>query len=118
MNALIALLAQVEFPTVTKAWNRANGTTREMMVLFVAIAVVTAVVVIWAVYFRKRKGDGLHRFPKSRRRLSTTATADEAPLSRRRKKRRAGHAMNPTLAQTGGLPPARAIAEPDTVRAE
>ena len=79
--------------------------------------------VVWAVFFRKRRhGRSRHHFHSSRTPAKAEAdraghppvenpTHESAPGSggkhRKRRRRREHRPLNPTLAQTGGLPPLR-----------
>jgi hypothetical protein len=62
-------------------------------IMVVSIGSPIALIVIWAVFFRKK---GSHHRPRKHRRH-----------------RRVRRQLNPTLAQTGGLPPARSPEPPD-----
>lgn len=77
------------------------------MLLILTIAVVlSAVMIIWAVYFRKPKSDG-----SESRQYKSRPYVEERPdgTIRKRKKskrlRRQHRQRNPTLAEVGGLPP-------------
>jgi len=70
-----------------------------VMPVMLVVGVVLVLVVVWAVFLRRTARD-----PRSR------VLSEDAPSSgrrRRRHKRREHRPSNPTLAETGGLPPAK-----------
>jgi hypothetical protein len=74
--------------------------------VLVAIVSVVLMVVVWAVFIRK-PSRGRRR---ERGRLTSEAPAkprDDAQGQRRHRRRRSKDHRNPTLAETGGLPPLR-----------
>jgi hypothetical protein len=77
-----------------------DGTTRRAMdgtaPVLIAIAVVVISVAVWAAYFRKSDRD------KDRGRISDKPSEGSG---RRRRRRTRKTQRNPTLAETGGLPP-------------
>ena len=82
--------------------------------LFGGLAAVIALVVIWVMFFRKRaQGLVRYRSPHDSRRgafnpgIRQVAGADPAAGRGRRWRRRGHRPRNPTLAETGGLPPLR-----------
>lgn len=115
MNPLLLFFAQVGLPEV-EPWQSSKGNSRELAILFGAIALLTSVLVIWAVYLRKKRRSR-HRHHRHHHDHSQSGPATENPAStdpaaadkprRRRRRRRDHRPMNPTLAQTGGLPPVR-----------
>jgi hypothetical protein len=81
-----------------------------------AILIVVALVVVWAVFFRPRsrhhfRVPGRSRSRRHREETEVSRDVAEAPASRRhhqgRRRRRELRPRNPTLAETGGLPPRR-----------
>lgn len=76
-----------------------------------SIALVAFGVLIWAVAFRKPDDERRHRKHhwrrKSSRRDSRSEESESSGSDRRRRKRRKHRPANPTLAETGGLPPRR-----------
>lgn len=79
------------------------GSTEILCVLGAALLIM-ALLFIWAAYFRKSK----------RKRTSRSLAPDHLPKSilgnareRKRKRRRRWKNRNPTLSQTGGLPPTK-----------
>ncbi|HYG24836.1 MAG TPA: hypothetical protein VEH04_18870 [Verrucomicrobiae bacterium] len=78
-----------------------------------AIVLVVVAVLVWAVAFRKPEDETRHRKHHWRRTRSGKARDGESSSkgwfsSKRRKRRRKDRPLNPTLAETGGLPPKRA----------
>jgi type VI protein secretion system component VasK len=100
---------------------QARFATSELLLLG-AIALVVLAVLIWAVYFRKRRRRRIrasHHHSGSHRE-STPSAQQDAPARvephkrhRRRKRRRDHRPRNPTLAETGGLPPLRTDIPPE-----
>jgi hypothetical protein len=70
---------------------------------FMAVGIIIALILIWAVFIRKRRDDRdrSYKYPKS------SAASDDQKHSGRRRKRRRSRPLNPTRAETGGLPPPR-----------
>lgn len=86
-----------------------------------AIIVVIGAILFWAVAIRKRRDNS----SSYRRRIridhghssENNSSGDEHHGKRRRRKRRSAHPrypQNPTLAETGGLPPIRKDPPPDS----
>ena len=111
MRTLSICLAESGFQWLTSNWRQVNTATRQYVVLLGSVAALAVVAVIWAVCFRKEKRRHRleHRAPNGWGKNPNT----EEPLivvttSGKRKKRRREHRpRNPTLAETGGMPPAR-----------
>jgi uncharacterized membrane protein len=80
------------------AWQGMGAGVQEILAIFGGVALVTLLAVIWALYFRKRR----------RRRRSDRSSGQPAIAPKRRSRIRREHRRrNPTLAETGGLRPAR-----------
>jgi len=98
--------APAEFLAAGPTLPTLDGVSRNMLsgvtpVVFVGFGVLF-VVVIWALFLRRSPRDPRDRF-----------LTDDAPSSgrrRRRRPRREHRPTNPTLAETGGLPPAKSEA--------
>ena len=93
---------------------------REGLYVIGAVAFLTLVIVIWAVALRKpRRRHGSKRAKEEpatlvryrQEQLEDTGLLSLLKSKRRRRKRRFHH-RNPTLAETGGLPPVRPDAPP------
>jgi hypothetical protein len=81
-------------------------------IIFVVLLVLLVTgVFIWAAFFRKpvRRRSSKHRWkPKEESAVQNgTAAPDSQPARRRHKRRRPRQPLNPTLAETRGLPPLR-----------
>ena len=114
MNALPFFLGQGNVDEVHVTWHSPSGSTREVLLVLGAIITVTSVLLVWARYFRKRRRHHSHHHhhhhPSTDTSASGTTTAEsgqESRRRRRRRRRREHRPRNPTLAETGGLPPAR-----------
>src|SRR5437588_11834263 len=97
---------------VVATWRKMEPGTREGLLVFTALVVVILTCVLWAVYFRKRRRrHHHHHHAHASTREATVSETDEDPrshkLRRIRRRRREHRPRNPTLAETGGLPPAR-----------
>jgi hypothetical protein len=90
-------------------------TTNDMLVVATAALLVGLVLVIWAVFFRK-KPEQIYEYPKpaKAREDAIDDTSADGERRRRRKRRRVRdhRPRNPTLHQTGGLPPPRPEDQP------
>lgn len=95
-------------------WDRVPGTVQDFIAIFGAGLFLLVVLLVWARFFRKRPREGSgHERHHHRHREERTSDADggedeSGPRRHRRKRRRREHrTRNPTLAETGGLPPPR-----------
>lgn len=78
-----------------------------LIVLIVAILLMTALI-CWAVFLRKpRSEQGRTRIHKSRPTEEVTEDGTIRKRKRRKERRRDHRTRNPTLSETGGLPPPR-----------
>ena len=87
---------------------------KERLIVFGAMILVLLVVLGWAVLFRGHRRRSARREDRRRRRHSFTKNAAkgvaeirEYVKKRQRRRRREHRPRNPTLAETGGLPPVR-----------
>src|SRR5438552_3550042 len=121
MPAFPLLIAEFEFPDIAFSWQKVSPATREGLAVFGALLLMTILLIIWAAFLRRRhrrrSGHRQHHgsrhsadkiIPATAPGLSSAAKAG-SERSRRGKKRRRHRSLpaNPTLAQTGGLPPIR-----------
>ena len=92
--------------------NRMTAGAWDGLMLLGALLLVVLLVLIWAVFLRQRR----HRHRSRHRRsgevavpIPSAAESRKEPFSLRRRKRRHSEYLsrNPTLAETGGLPPLR-----------
>jgi membrane protein implicated in regulation of membrane protease activity len=84
MSTLPLFLAELPTGKLLAYWYGLGAAARGVIALFGALTVVTLLVLAWAAFFRKR-----------------------------RKRRRKHRPRNPTLAETGGLPPNRPERPPE-----
>lgn len=81
-------------PIFALAWNVGNRA------LYLAIGAVVGVIFLWAVFIRKPRRERRYKYHRAPRPQPT-------PPKSARRKRRSEPPMNPTLAETRGLPPVR-----------
>lgn len=120
MNLLQPFLAQNLLPTdvLPGASHWLGLSLKELLLVLGAVSAVTLLLVLWAVYFRKgpRRHSHHHHHRAARGPSTSSVSADDAdaegaeekPYRRKRRRRREHRPRNPTLAETGGLPPLRA----------
>jgi len=116
-----ALFAQKTLPleTVSDAWKKIDGV--QFLAVFGAILVVVLLSVLWAVYFRKRRRHHSHHSRHHHHRqpgaeAQPAESTEQSSLRKRRKwrrRRRDHRPRNPTLAETGGMPPLRSERPPE-----
>jgi hypothetical protein len=123
---LVAALQESDF------WSKSPFSSpfskNEFSLLFAAIGLITVLAVVWAAFIRKPKDDSAHRYsyrrtagldpilhvPSGQANARATAGAPvEQPHKHKKRRRRAHRARNPTLAETGGLPPLRSDTRTD-----
>ncbi len=120
MNAFSVCLAESSLTQwLTSNWRLVNTATREYIAVFGSVTVLATLALIWAVYFRKRKRRRRreHRAPNG----WGMNPVNESPVTivpssmkhRKRHRRREHRPRNPTLAETGGMPPVRTDNSPD-----
>jgi FtsZ-interacting cell division protein ZipA len=121
MKIINPILAQAVFPPdVIPAGRHWLGfSLKELMILLGAVAIVSLILVVWAAFVRKtpRRHSHHHHHDYSAREENNelrseetgSAEGEEGRRYRRKRRRRREHRpRNPTLAETGGLPPLRA----------
>lgn len=116
---IYAILANVDplrrLDTVTKTTKMALADT---LVVFIAGGAIFAALAIWLIYRRKRRkrvtgGEKVYRPSQSP--AEEEAQAEELRRRYKRRVRRRDHrGRNPTLAETGGLPPVRSEHDADS----
>src|SRR5438270_2825439 len=117
---MTALFADLQLPDIAFSWRKVSPATREGLVVFGALILITILLMLWAAFLRKRGGarhSGHRRKHGSRETAgqpiaqataaTSSGTASVAPQPGAGKQRRRRRALptNATLAQTGGLPP-------------
>src|SRR4051812_49655531 len=96
-----------------RALQRTSPARTGLGLVLAAISGVVAVVLVWALFFRKRRDETMRRYREhfssaNAKEVSSTAPDARPASSRRKKRRRRDRAQrNPTLAEKGGLPPLR-----------
>jgi hypothetical protein len=123
MTRFKLLLAQDEINEVLNRW-KLDATTRTGLIIVAAAGTVAVLVLAWAIFIRKpahrpgaltedpvrrRRSRREHREPNEQQ-SEESSGAEGAPAESRRRKRRRRREhrpRNPTLAETGGLPPPR-----------
>ena len=108
LNSL-AILAQVPTATGVEALRQGNkptGFSPELLIVLISALALSALLFVWAFFIRKR--------PKNARGslvVERAGKGSQGDTARRRRKRKPEHpdnwGRNPTLGETGGLPPLR-----------
>jgi hypothetical protein len=113
-----AWFADVELDEVILEWQKLPPQTRDALLIIGALLLATLGAFIWAAFLRRRrKRRQGHSHGASHRgaQLETATKQEETPKRRKWRRRRREHRpRNPTLAETGGLPPVRTDGFPDT----
>src|SRR5438874_2335341 len=113
MNRISLFLAQFDVKDSVVAGLQKTGSARNgLNALFGAVGLVTALILVWAIFIRKRPDNSSRRYRyRSSRDSAEGATNNvsepppEAAVKERRiRRRRKRRSRNPTLAETGGLP--------------
>lgn len=102
------------------AWSRVPGLTQDMLVVLGVGVLLLVVLLVWALFLRKRPHSHSHSRHHRGTELEESGESDSGHARHhhrhRRKRRRREHRMrNPTLAETGGLPPPRSEPQPPSV---
>lgn len=108
----------LEVQDAVNGWNNMSAATREVILTVSVLALVTLLILIWAAFVR---GKGRPQHQSHSRQLESgrnpaTRDSPETTLgtrTRHRRRRRKHRPLNPTLAETGGLPPVRAERPPE-----
>ena len=88
---------------------------KERMILLFAILVIALVVLGWSVIFAKSRRRAERRAERQKRRRAFNRNApvvERPPVESGKRRRRKHRPRNPTLAETGGLPPIRTGDQP------
>jgi hypothetical protein len=121
MKTTVCFLAEMDFSDVVAGWQTMDDSTRQTLLVFGAILLTAVVAWAWVIFARRRRRQH-HSHHHSHRHSHATADAParpappaaEPPVRRRKLRHRRSHRpRNPTLAETGGLPPIRAGAPPE-----
>jgi hypothetical protein len=124
MNTLPVFLAQVDSQDPLAWWRLTNPAFRERLMIFAAIGLVTLVLLVWAAFIRskrRRRHSHHHRHHQAQGPaevpMASQKEDEAAPPEKRRRRRHSRHRhrpRNPTLAETGGLPPIRTENSPES----
>ena len=103
------MFGQAEISDFVSSWRKMAPATRDALLIFGAITVVVLLALIWAAFVRKSKRHRKHHYPRARTERTATVESERPKEAKRRKfrRRRESRPRNPTLAETGGLPPVR-----------
>jgi hypothetical protein len=117
MSPISLFLAQIEFKDgITAGLQKTGASRNELTTVFAAVGFVTALLILWALFIRKRPDESSrrYRYRSSRDSIEEGANAvGDPPVTsdvrkeKRKRRRRKHRPRNPTLAETGGLPPIR-----------
>ena len=109
-------------PDLSTPLRSMGGTTSGVWILLAALAGVTLLVFLWAAFLLKRRRHGWrhnsHHSSRNGHNHAPVHTSEPVPAEnhsrrKRRRRRRAHRPRNPTLAETGGLPPIRSERPPE-----
>ena len=123
MSQFIILMAAIDAgDNATKglfqSWNSMSAGKRELIIISGAVLLVVLALLFWAIFIRppRRQRSPYHGGRKSERGLLLTDSEKKSHRTRhrwfgfgkrRKHRRRRERPRNPTLAETGGLPPIR-----------
>lgn len=116
MSASRASFADLSFDEVLDQWRSINSTTRDGLIIFITMTMLVGVIFLWAAFVRKPKRrqhshhhHSHHHSAQEKTVASSSENVNGEGRKRRkwRRQRREHRPRNPTLAETGGLPPAR-----------
>jgi type VI protein secretion system component VasK len=122
VSSIPFFLADAETQEILASWRITDPATLERLVIFGAMGLVTLLALLWAVFLRKRRRRRKHHHPHQNSskpaEVPEAAKDEDAPTrpEKRRHRRRSGRRhrpRNPTLAETGGLPPVRPESPPE-----
>lgn len=115
MNLMLAATSPLDrlqtLPQPTSGPRPETGlVTRELLLVSGAVLLVVLILVVWAIYLRKPKRGRTHSpvlMDRDKSQSSSESRHSGRFRRRFRRRRRPHRSRNPTLADTGGLPPAR-----------
>ncbi len=119
MNAILPLSHALVVTGMVNPWYKLEAGTREKLSLVAAFGLLTLLLLVWALFIRKTPGrrsrhDYRSAPASARSRSGESRGATAQPRKWRRRRRRDHRPRNPTLAETGGLPPIRTQGPPET----
>ena len=111
-SPVLSLCSSFPQGLVANPWYRLSISFRQQLVFLGSLAVVSALVWLWALFFRKRRRRRSRHYSPGIARSSAPSNGQRQIFSRskrRKRRRRRGEerARNPTLAETRGLPAIR-----------
>lgn len=111
MSVLPPMLAELDETDQLLLKNLAHSGSTQAEIIFGSIAAVTVLLFLFVYVFRKRilrrRKHRHHHRPAPNDAAATTADAETKPKRKWRRLRRHHRPINPTLAETHGLPPLR-----------
>jgi hypothetical protein len=116
MKRVSLFLAQFDFKdSVVTSLHKTGSARNGLTILFGAVGLVTALILAWAIFIRKRPDESSRRYRYRSSRVSaedgansgSDSAANDVRKEKRGRRRRRHRQRNPTLAETGGLPPVR-----------
>ena len=123
MNTIPILLADVDSMDPLAWWRLSNPAFRERLIIFGALGLVTLLLLIWAAFVRSKRRrrhshHHRHHHAQSSAEVPAASQNEDKPVgSEKRRRRHSRHRhrpRNPTLAETGGLPPIRSENPPES----
>ena len=108
MSRISLFLAQIDPKDALLPDLKTSGSHGGLSLLFVAVGIVTLLILIWAIFIRKRPDESSKRYTYPSRGAAANAQRERHSVRNGRRRRRRRRSRNPTLAETGGLPPLRA----------
>jgi hypothetical protein len=124
MNTIPILLADLDPQDPLACWRLTNPAFRERLVIFGAIGLVTLLLLVWAAFVRSRRrrrhSHHHHHHHHAQRPTEVPGASQNEDVPAPSEKRRRRHSRhrhrprNPTLAETGGLPPIRSENPPES----
>lgn len=119
-GVVVAFLGKVDIPVQAQPLGKGTGLVLSDLMLIIVIAVALfTLLLLWAKYLRNAKGhkrrsggqkvyrDSSDSNDESDEPEETSASAESRRRFKYRYRRRSHRSRNPTLAETGGLPPSR-----------
>jgi hypothetical protein len=110
MNRISFFLAQIDIKdTLVADLQKTSSSRNGLTLLFTAVGAVTLLAIVWAIFIRKRPDDSSRRYSYPSRDSDRDKSGESSvKTDGRRRRKRKRRSRNPTLAETGGLPPIRA----------
>lgn len=108
MNRFSLFLADIDIKdTLMPDFQKTSVSRGNLTLLFSAFGVVTLLILFWALFIRKRPDESSRRYRYPSREPKANQGSESGGESGRRRRRKRRRPRNPTLAETGGLPPVR-----------